>query len=43
MQMCKKAELQETKVRMEIYVTDPAKINHVSAEKSPIFSVFALS
>ena len=26
-----------------IYVTGPAKINHVSAKKSPIFSVFAVS
>ena len=26
-----------------IYVTGPAKIDHVSAKKSPIFSVFAVS
>ena len=26
-----------------IYVTGPAKINHVSAKKSPIFNVFAVS
>ena len=27
----------------DIYVTGPAKIDHVSAKKSPIFSVFAVS
>ena len=26
-----------------VYVTGPAKIDHVSAKKSPIFSVFAVS
>ena len=26
-----------------IYVTGPAKIDHVSAKKLPIFSVFAVS
>ena len=30
-------------VSMYTYVTGPAKIDHVSAIKSPIFSVFAIS
>ena len=29
--------------KVKIYVTGPAKIDHVSAKKSPIFSVFAAS
>ena len=30
-------------IYVRIYVTGPAKIDHVSAKKSPIFSMFAVS
>ena len=30
-------------VCIRTYVTEPAKISHVNTEKSPIFSIFALS
>ena len=35
--------LQGVDRKLETNVTGPAKIDHVSAKKSPIFSVFAVS
>ena len=36
-------DVQYNTVHLLTYVTGPAKIDHVSAKKSPIFSVFAVS